>query len=97
MPTSRQQGDLERATSLLQTALATLEDQGQAARAARLLGAAAAVRTALSAPVSPAARATYACTLAASQHALGDSQFATTWDEGMQRPESVVAEALDRP
>jgi non-specific serine/threonine protein kinase len=55
-------------------------------RAARLGGAAAALRDALGAPAEPPERATQAATLAAVREALGEAACAALWSEGREAP-----------
>lgn len=56
--------------------------QGQAGRAARLYGAAAALHDALGWPLPPEERADHDRTVAAARAALGDEAFAAAWAEG---------------
>jgi hypothetical protein len=56
--------------------------QGQSNRAARLCGAAEALREALHAPLSPAFRTHYDATLAGARAQLGDEQFMAAQAEG---------------
>jgi DNA-binding NarL/FixJ family response regulator len=70
-------------------------DQGQPLRAARLLGAAAALREAAGASVSPLDRAGHQHELAAVRAAIGTDQFAAAWDEGQAMPaEAAIDYAL---
>jgi hypothetical protein len=68
------------------------------ARAARLLGAAEAMREALGAPMAPVDRDEYDQTVAAVRAKLGEAVFALVWDEGRTLGEAnwdrAVAEAL---
>jgi len=57
-------------------------DQGQPIRAARLFSAAAAIRAAAGASVSPLDWATEEHDLAVVRDAVGEEQFAAAWDEG---------------
>jgi predicted ATPase len=67
----------------------------QPARAARLLGAAAALRAALDEPVPPAARPAIERTSKASRVMLGEAAFAAAWAAGQVMPRArAVAEAL---
>jgi predicted ATPase len=69
--------------------------QGQPARAARLLGAAAALRRALGAPLPPADRASHDRTVAAVRRALGEDAWATAWAAGQACTlEQAIATAL---
>jgi predicted ATPase/DNA-binding SARP family transcriptional activator len=70
--------------------------QGQPERAARLLGAAAALREAASTPVPPADRADVDSTAEAASAALGASAFAAAWDEGrVMSLHRAIAEASE--
>jgi hypothetical protein len=57
-------------------------NQGQAKRAARLLGAADALREAIGTALSPAQLATHTLDVARVRSALGDDRFAAAWAEG---------------
>ncbi len=65
---------------------------GDAARAARLLGAARTLRTAVGAPVSPAQRAEYEAEVAAVRATLGDDAFLVQWRIGLSM---TLERALD--
>ena len=66
--------------------------QGQPVGAARLFGAAAALRGAIGAPMEPARRAAYERHLAATRAQLTEEAFATAWAEGRAlTPEQAVA------
>ena len=68
---------------------------GQPLRAIRLLGAAAALREALGAPVPPVERPGHEATVQAARTALGEEAFLAAWAEGQALSvEQVVAEAL---
>jgi tetratricopeptide (TPR) repeat protein len=68
---------------------------GDAERAARLLGAAAAVRESRNVPIPPIERADVESAVARAQTALGEAAFAAAWAEGQAIPmEQMVAEAL---
>jgi predicted ATPase/DNA-binding NarL/FixJ family response regulator len=70
-------------------------DQGQPLRAARLLGAAAALREAAGASVSPLDRAGHQHELAAARAAISTEHFVTAWEEGQaMSPEAAVDYAL---
>ncbi|HEX9440857.1 MAG TPA: hypothetical protein VF909_14320, partial [Roseiflexaceae bacterium] len=70
--------------------------QGQPDRAARLLGAAEALRKAIGAPLPPVERPDYERTVAAARAQLDAATFATAWAEGQALTlEQVIAEALD--
>ena len=65
------------------------------ARVARLLGAAAALREATSAPLPPVERPAYEATVAAARAALGKDAFTAAWAKGQALPlDQAVAEAL---
>jgi hypothetical protein len=67
---------------------------GQPQLAARLLGAAAALRSALGTPQKLAVRPLYEPTVALVRAALGDDAFAAAWREGGKQPiEAIIAEA----
>jgi non-specific serine/threonine protein kinase len=67
---------------------------GQPERAARLFGAAEALRAASGARLSPADRVDYDHNLAAARGQLGESAFAAAWDEGRAMTlEEAIAEA----
>jgi hypothetical protein len=70
--------------------------RGQARRAARLGGAAAALRQEKGAPLPPAERSTHERAVHTVRTALGDEAFATAWAEGQALPrEQAVAYALE--
>jgi predicted ATPase len=78
---------------------ALLDEQGQAPRAARLGGAAAALREALGIPLSPLQphlRADHELAMQALRAALGEEVFAAAWAAGRALPlEEAVAQALE--
>jgi predicted ATPase/DNA-binding XRE family transcriptional regulator len=70
--------------------------QGQPERAARLLGASAAMREQIGAPLSPIAHADHDHAEEAARAALGEEAFATAWAVGHAMPlEEATADALD--
>jgi hypothetical protein len=73
--------------------------EGQAARSARLFGAAAAVRAAIGSVMPPILRDQYERDMAAAQAALGEAAFEAAWAAGQALSlDMVVAEALtDQP
>jgi tetratricopeptide (TPR) repeat protein len=72
--------------------------QGQAEHGVHLLAAAAALRTAMGAPVRPADRPALDRTLAAAHLTLGDAAFTGAWATGQNLPlEQVVAHAQAAP
>ncbi len=74
--------------------VATMQDRPE--RAARLCGAAAALREEFSAPPLPADRPEYERTLAAARAVLGEDAFAAAWAKGHALPlEEVVPDAVN--
>jgi predicted ATPase/class 3 adenylate cyclase len=72
--------------------------RGQPERAARLLGAAAALREATGATLDAADRATHDCAAGAAQAAVGAAAFAAAWQAGRAMPlADAVASALEEP
>ncbi len=66
--------------------------QREAARAARLWGAAEALREAMGTPIPPVYRADYERSVAAARTKLGEQAFASAWAEGRtMTPEQVLA------
>ncbi len=65
---------------------------GAAERAARLFGAAQALRDAISVPIIPADQAEHDQYLAATQAALGDAAFAAAWTAGQTLPPDALLE-----
>jgi hypothetical protein len=66
-------------------------------QAARLFGAAAALREAISAPRPPAFRSYYERDLTAVRDRLGQEAFETAWAEGQgMTPEQAIEYALER-
>ncbi len=81
---------------LLALAGVVLDRTDGAMRAARLLGAAMAVRTALNTPLPPMAQSRYDHDIAAMRSLLPNAIFAQRWAEGQAMPlEQAVAEALN--
>jgi hypothetical protein len=71
--------------------------QGQPLRAARLFGAAEALREKIGVPLSPADRPTYDRTVAAARAQLDASAFTTAWTAGRALTmEQAVSEALEK-
>jgi hypothetical protein len=69
---------------------------GDGVRAARLLGAAEALRGALNAPLYPADQNAYAAIVAAARAGLSDEAFVAAWSAGRALSmEQAVAEALE--
>jgi hypothetical protein len=79
--------------------LAALDEaHGHPERAARFLGAAAALRQAMGTPIMLSARAEHDATLANVRAALGDELFAAAWAAGEQSPlEHLLKEAVALP
>ena len=70
--------------------------QGIPEQAARLLGAASALRDELGTPLPPVERVAYGRLLAATRQALGDERFTRAWATGRAMPfEEFLAEALN--
>ena len=91
----RELGDREGMAAALEGLAGVAVAQGQSDRAARLCGAAEALREALHAPLSPAYRTHYDATLAGARAQLGDEQFMAAQAEGRSKPyEEVVADVL---
>ncbi len=84
-------GDRQRIAQCLEGLAAVAGTSGTAERAARLLGAADALRTAIGAPLPPARREDYHRCVDAVREALGDSTFSAAWKRGM---EMTVAQAI---
>src|SRR5207248_1325716 len=77
------QGDYERARSLREESFAEgVGAQGQTDRAARLLGAAQALRETLGAPLPPVERPDDERQKAIVRSAMGEEPFAAAWEEG---------------
>jgi hypothetical protein len=69
---------------------------GQAARAARLLAAAASLRERLGTPLPPIERPEFERSVAAARTALGEPAFAAAWSAGQAMPvEQAVCVALE--
>lgn len=70
--------------------------QGQAERAARLWGAAAALREVLGAPLHPAERLELEETMGQVRAAIGDEAWRIAWEDGRaMSPEEAMAYALE--
>ena len=70
--------------------------RGRPARAARLLGAAEALRAASSAPRWPKARDDFDRLVSATRAQLEEAEYAAAWAEGQAMPiEAIIAEALE--
>jgi len=80
----------------LEALAAVAEEQGQVERAARLFGAAEALREEVGAPLPPADRARYERYVAAVRAGLDEETFESTWAQGREMPlEQAMAYALD--
>jgi hypothetical protein len=87
-------GDMATLATCLEGVASVAAFQGQAARAARLFSAVAALRHIRNMPLPPADRSTYDCTLDSARIALGDDAFAAAWAAGQMLPlEQVIVEA----
>jgi hypothetical protein len=81
----------------LETMAAVAADRGEPARAAWLLGAAAALREAIGAPLPPSARQERDGDAARARGGCGDAAFASASDEGRGAPlERAIAVAQGR-
>jgi predicted ATPase/transcriptional regulator with XRE-family HTH domain len=88
-------GNRDAAAHALQGLAAARAALGDARGAARLFGAAAALREAVGAPLAPADRAAHDRDLAATRAALDEAAFAAAWAAGQALPlDQAVAEAL---
>ncbi len=91
-------GDRFRLTLSLDTLAQFAARQAQPVRAARLLGAADALRTLIGTPRSPANQAIYTQTVATCTRTLGPAGYAVTWEAGAATPlPALVAEAAVLP
>jgi hypothetical protein len=89
-------GAEEQAVEGLQTMVLVLAAQGQALRAARLAGAAAALRDALDVPLRPNQREVYDQAMRTVRAALGEESFSAAWAEGQALSlEQAIALALE--
>jgi tetratricopeptide (TPR) repeat protein len=77
---------------------AALRDEGQVARATRLLAAAAGLRKRADTPLPPSERKVFEELVAATKEALGEASFVQEWalGSGLGQDEAI-AEALSRP
>jgi predicted ATPase/DNA-binding SARP family transcriptional activator/DNA-binding CsgD family transcriptional regulator len=93
-------GDWEWATYCLESFAALAGAQGDGTRAARLYGAAEALRETIGAPLPPVDRPDYDRSVAAARSRLDEAAFAAAWAEGRAMPlETAVEYALadERP
>ncbi len=85
----------ERIACVLEGLSGVAEREGRAERAARLLGAAAALREELGTPLSPIVQADHDHALNAARAALGEEAFEAAWTEGSEMTfEEAIAYAL---
>jgi tetratricopeptide (TPR) repeat protein len=90
----RETGDRHNLMWALEGEAGLLAAIGQAAPATKLLGAAAALRTAAGLPVPPVERQRVATSVAAARRSLGESGFATAWGDGQRMTaEHAIAQA----
>ncbi len=83
---------------LVEVLAGTLRDQGQAHQAARLFGAAEALRQEIAAPVPPDERPEYERDVSHLRGSLDAGAFDQAWAEGRASPlERVVGQALELP
>jgi tetratricopeptide (TPR) repeat protein len=84
------------ATGYLEVFVSLAIGSGDARRAARLLGAASALREAIDFPLTPQDRTVHEPRISAAQAALGEVAFDAAWTEGrMMTPEQAIDDALD--
>src|SRR5437879_6924151 len=89
-----QMGDRENTASVLEGLAGIAADQAE--RAARLFGAAEALRAAIDTPLAPGERADYDRYVAATHAALGQEAFAAAWEAGRAMTlDDAMAFALD--
>jgi predicted ATPase/class 3 adenylate cyclase len=92
---AREAGDKELVASGLEGLAGVVAAQGEPAWAARLWGAAEAVREVIGVPIPPVERANYERAVAAARAQLGKKAFAAAWAEGRATPlEQGIANAL---
>jgi hypothetical protein len=91
----RELGDRRNVATLLGQLASQAGRRGQGSRAARLWGAAAALREAIGAPLSPAQRESHERAVAPVRAACGEAEFAAAWIAGEALTlEQAVAEAI---
>jgi hypothetical protein len=91
----QQDGDKQRLATCLDGLAAVASGQGEPARAARLLGAAAALRESRGIPLPPIECADLDRVMVGVRAALGEAAFAAAWAEGRALPlDQAIAEAL---
>ncbi len=88
---ARKAGDRRNIASGLEGLAFAVAASGQCAWAARLWGAAEALREAIGAPIPPVERPAYESSVAAARAQLGEKPFAAAWDEGrLMTPEQAL-------
>src|SRR5262249_34525659 len=93
----REAGGKPRIVTDLEGLAAVAVAQAQPERAARLFGAAEALREAMGAPLPPADRPEHARAVASARTALGDEAFAAAWVEGRALSmEAAITYALEQ-
>jgi hypothetical protein len=91
----RQDGNRQGIATCLDGLAAVASGQGDPERAARLLGAAAALRENRSIPLPPVERADLDRVMAGVRASLGEAAFAAAWAQGQAMPlEQIIDEAL---
>jgi predicted ATPase/class 3 adenylate cyclase len=91
----QEQGVRVRVPALLEAIASLWGEQGGGTQAARLLGAADALRTTMGTPVPASCRAAYEADVAAARAGMGEVAFAAAWAAGQALPwEQAVDEAL---
>jgi predicted ATPase/class 3 adenylate cyclase/DNA-binding CsgD family transcriptional regulator len=89
---ARKAGNRQTVAFGLQGLASVVAVQGEVAWAARLWGAAEALREIIGAPIPPVERPTYESSVTAARTQLGEKLFATAWAEGrLMTPEQVLA------
>jgi predicted ATPase/DNA-binding SARP family transcriptional activator len=95
LKTSHGAGDRVATAKALEALAALWVEVSELDRAARVLGSAAAVRTAIDAPIEPFELTDHERLIGAIRDALGEARFGTTWTEGEAMPlEEVISLAL---
>ncbi len=89
---ARRAGNRETLTFGLEGLASVVAAQGEVAWAARLWGAAEALRETTGAPIAPVERRAYEARVTAARAQLGERPFATAWAEGrLMTPEQALA------
>jgi predicted ATPase/class 3 adenylate cyclase len=93
---AQQRGDLRSVAERLECLAWDLGSGGDGEHAARLLGAAAAIRQAIGAPLPPSEQAETEAAVSAARSAIGEQEWATAFAAGRSLPlDQVLREALD--